>query len=79
MGYRGAEEMLEAVQEGASSLNLSGVNPPAPPTTCFSPLASSSSPKMGSAERLNETVNIEPSFFSPYSTALSVTIAIGKL
>jgi hypothetical protein len=82
MGYRG-EELLESMQEGvgASSLNLSGAHPPAPPTTCFSPLASSSSPSMTGkvgAERLNDSAVIEPSFFSPYSTALSVTIAIGK-
>jgi hypothetical protein len=84
MGYR--EDFIEAsgVSEGrVSGLNSSGNrNPPAPPTTCFSPLASSSSPsipgRMGHSDRLNDS-SLEPSFFSPYSTALSVTIAIGKI
>ncbi|CAG7834562.1 unnamed protein product, partial [Allacma fusca] len=57
-------------------------NPPSPPTTCLSPLSSSSSTSGGGSsgqnvlDRGNETI-VEPSYFSPYSTALSATIAIG--
>lgn len=89
MGYRGfgLDGLLDSgggVQE-ESSLNLSA-NPPAPPTTCFSPLAASSSPSLGGKGTGGEgnnssTTRREPvgsSFFAPYSTALSVTIAIGK-
>ncbi|OXA45880.1 Neuroligin-4, X-linked [Folsomia candida] len=88
MGYRGfgLDGLLDSgggVQE-ESSLNLSA-NPPAPPTTCFSPLAASSSPSLGGKGTGGEgnnssTTRREPvgsSFFAPYSTALSVTIAIG--
>jgi len=60
---------------------------PSPPTTCVSPLSSGSGLEgvnaAGStlADRNGNysTGGIEPSYFSPYSTALSVTIAIGKV
>lgn len=80
MGY--GDEILEPPEAGVFSRTnnnqTSGL--PSPPTTCFSPLASSSSPAVSGRsknERVNET-SLESSFFSPYSTALSVTIAIGK-
>lgn len=77
MGY--GDEIIEPpeVFRRANNSQTSGL--PSPPTTCFSPLASSSSPAVSGRskhERVNET-SLGPSFFSPYSTALSVTIAIG--
>jgi len=84
VGYRdlyNIEDPRTPVGGKVSGWNSSG-SPPAPPTTCFSPLASSSSPslpgRMGQSGGLNSS-SIEPSVFSPYSTALSVTIAIGKV
>ena len=83
MGEGGSED------ESAGSGPNSG-NPPSPPTTCFSPVFSaknSSSPGSsssssigppGTKERLNDTAFDVSNLFSPYSTALSVTIAIGK-
>lgn len=81
VGYR--EDMIDSsvLQASATGSNVSGVNrAPSPPTTCFPLLASSSSsslPGRVGADKFNDT--LEPSYFSPYySTALSVTIAIGK-
>lgn len=80
VGY--GDEVIEPPEAGvfsrANNNRTSGL--PSPPTTCFSPLASSSSPAVSGRskhERVNDT-SLETSFFSPYSTALSVTIAIGK-
>ncbi|CAL8094811.1 unnamed protein product [Orchesella dallaii] len=80
MGY--GDEIIEPPDSGifsrTSGNQSSGL--PSPPTTCFSPLASSSSPAVSGRSkngRANETSPLESSFFSPYSTALSVTIAIG--
>lgn len=67
--------------------------PPSPPTTCYSPLSSlasesasrgvgldpAASAASGSSRTLNETARKSgSSTFSPYTTALSLAIAIGK-
>ncbi|XP_035713030.1 neuroligin-4, Y-linked [Folsomia candida] len=82
LGYRGSGYLdgMESGQE-ENSLNLPA-HPSSPPTPCFSSLpassSSSSSPSMGGVEGFNFTgVPESSSFFAPYSTALSVTIAIG--
>lgn len=58
-------------------------DPPSPPTTCFSPVFSAKNSSGGSTPGLkdkngrNETGMEVSSIFAPYSTALSVVIAIG--
>jgi hypothetical protein len=77
LGYEGAVGEEEGGSDG---------NPPSPPTTCFSPVFSAKNSSSaggppglkGSGSRGNETAFDVSNLFSPYSTALSVTIAIGE-
>ena len=78
-----------SVGEGGNGFDSEGLNiPPSPPTTCFSPVLSAKNSSSGSSsslgglsskDRQNDTAAFDVSnLFAPYSTALSVTIGIGK-